>query len=366
MTEEGSLLSPKFTITNKILVNIGQIEASKEVIENAPLVPAFEAEFRKEALVRSAHYGTHIEGNPLNLQEAREVLDGREIHARDRDIQEVINYRNVINYIDQYQKNDTEESPAQITEDVLLKIHKLVVDKVLPSDKSGFYREGQAVVKNFKTDQITFVAPTAQEVPGQVHNFLEWLATGKAKDVHPVLKAGIIHYELARIHPFSDGNGRTARAVATLSLFLDGYDIKRFFSLEEYFDKTAPDYYMTLQLVSNQPVATESMRDLTPWLEYFTEGLSAEFVRIKERVKHMSIDIKLKGKMGQLQLSYRQSKLIEYMQDYSTINNQQWRTLFPDVSDDTILRDLHDLIKKKLVKKKGKTKAAVYYLSPNA
>lgn len=294
------------------------------------------------------------------------MLDGREISARDRDIQEIINYRNVIHYIDQYQKKDNETNPLEITEQVLFKVHQLVVEKVLPSDKAGFYREGQAVVKNSTTDQITFVAPKAAEVPTQVQAFLEWLNAAKAKDVHPVLKAGIIHYELARIHPFADGNGRTARAIATLSLFLDGYDIKRFFSLEEYFDKTAPDYYMTLQLVSNQPVATESMRDVTPWLEYFTQGLAQEFVRIKERVQHMSIDIKLKSKMGQLQLSFRQSKLIEYMQDYTTINNQQWRTLFPNVSDDTILRDLHDLIKKKLVKKKGKTKAAVYFLSPNA
>lgn len=356
------MFSPKFTITNKILVNIGQIEASREVVENAPLVPAFEAEFRKEALIRAVHYGTHIEGNELNLQEAREVLDGREIRARDRDIQEVINYRNVITYIDHVQKG----GESSISEDVLLKVHSLVVEKVLPKEKAGAYRDGQAVVKNFKTNQITFVAPKAAEVPKQVEDFLSWLNSDKAKDVHPVLKAGIVHYELAHIHPFSDGNGRTARAVATLSLFLDDYDIKRFFSLEEYFDKTAPDYYMTLQLVSNQPVASEAQRDLTPWLEYFTQGLAQEFVRIKDRVKHMSIDVKLKGKMGQLQLSYRQSKLIEYMQDYSTVNNAQWRTLFPDTSDDTILRDLHDLMKKKLVKKKGKTKAAVYFLSPNA
>lgn len=360
-----AMFSPKFTITNKILINIGQIEASREVVENAPLVPAFEAEFRREALVRAVHYGTHIEGNELNLQEAREVLDGREIRARDRDIQEVINYRNVINYIDHVQKSD-KDGESFVGEEVLRKVHSLVVEKVLPKEKAGAYRDGQAVVKNFKTDQITFIAPKAAEVPGQIKEFLSWLNSEKTKDVHPVLKAGIVHYELARIHPFTDGNGRTARAVATLSMFLDGYDIKKFFSLEEYFDKTAQDYYMTLQLVSNQPVASESQRDVTPWLEYFTDGLAQEFSRIKDRVKHMSIDVKLKGKMGQLQLSYRQSKLVEYMQDYSTINNQQWRTLFPDISDDTILRDLHDLMKKKLVKKKGKTKAAVYYLSPNA
>ncbi len=348
-------------------MNVGKVEAAKEVVENAALVPAFEAEFQKEALVRAVHYGTHIEGNELNLQETKEVLDGREISARDRDIQEVINYRNVIHYIDELRQQESDAtSNASITEEILLKVHKLVVEKVLPPNQAGKYREGQAVVKNFKTNQITFIAPKQEEVPVQIEEFLAWLNSDASQVVHPVLKAGIIHYELARIHPFTDGNGRTARAIATLSLFLDNYDIKQFFSLEEYFDKTAPDYYMVLQLVSNQPVASESQRDLTPWLEYFTQGLAQEFVRIKERVQHMSMDIKLKGKMGQMQLSYRQSKLVEYMQDYTTVNNQQWRSLFPEISDDTILRDLHELIKKKLVKKKGKTKAAVYFLSPSS
>lgn len=353
------MFTPTYTITNKILMTIGKVEAAKEVIENAPLVPAWESQFQKDALVRSVHYGTHIEGNPLNIHETKQVLDGREIQARERDVQEIINYRNVINYIDSVQKSEETEG---ITKEIILHIHKLVVEKVLPKDQVGTFRTLQAVVKNFKTNQITFVAPKAEEIEPQIDEFLAWLNGPKAKDVHPVLKAGIVHYEVARIHPFNDGNGRTARAVATLSLFLDGYDIKKFFSLEEYFDKTAPDYYLTLQIVSNQPVINESHRDLTVWLEYFTEGLAKELEKIKDRIKHMSIDIKLKGKMGQLQLTIRQSKLVEYMQDYGTINNAQWRTLFPDISDDTILRDMHDLIKKKLIRKKGKTKAAVYIL----
>lgn len=340
-------------------MNVGKVEASKEVIENAPLVPAWESAFQKDALVRSVHYGTHIEGNPLNINETKEVLDGREIRARDRDVQEVINYRNVMDYIDTLQQS---EETKVVTKDILLQVHRFVVEKVLPREQAGVFRNLQAVVKNFKTNQITFVAPKPDEIESQIDDFLAWLASVNAKDTHPVLKAGIVHYELARIHPFFDGNGRTARAVATLSMFLDGYDIKKFFSLEEYFDKTAPDYYMTLQTVSNQPVQTESQRDLTLWLAYFTEGLSKELVRIKERVQHMSIDIKLKGKMGQLQLTDRQARIVEYIQDYTTINNSQWRSLLPEVSDDTILRDLHDLIKKKVIKKKGKTKAAVYML----
>src|SRR3989344_4639411 len=101
------MYKPKFTITNKILKNIGSIEASKEVIDHAPLLPYFEKEFREDAVLRSVHYGTHIEGNELNLSQAEKVLQGHQIIARDRDIQEVINYRKVLDFIEQFKVQNT-------------------------------------------------------------------------------------------------------------------------------------------------------------------------------------------------------------------------------------------------------------------
>ena len=98
------MYKPTFTITNNILRFISKIEASKEIIENAPLVPAYEAKFRQEAIIRTVHHGTHIEGNPLDSGEVRDVLDGKEISAKDRDIQEILNYRNVLKYIEKSQR----------------------------------------------------------------------------------------------------------------------------------------------------------------------------------------------------------------------------------------------------------------------
>src|SRR6476620_12508802 len=89
-----------FRITHKMLKNIGIVDASREVIIHSPLIPAWEAKFKKEALERFVHHGTHLEGNPLSEEEVVNVLDGKEVIARDRDIQEVINYRNVMKFID--------------------------------------------------------------------------------------------------------------------------------------------------------------------------------------------------------------------------------------------------------------------------
>ena len=93
---------PKYTITNKILKNIGIIEACKEVIDHAPLLPYYEKQFRDDALARTVHHGTHIEGNELNLTDAEKVLMGQEVVARERDIQEVINYRKAMEYISEF------------------------------------------------------------------------------------------------------------------------------------------------------------------------------------------------------------------------------------------------------------------------
>lgn len=342
---------PKYSITNIILKNIGIIEAAREIIHSAPLVPAWEKKFREDAIVRTVHYGTHIEGNELNLDEAERVLKGDTVVGRARDIQEVINYRNVLDYSDGIKKEQ-----GKLTEATVKKIHRLTTEKILDEHKSGAFRTTQVVVKNSYTGEITFRPPISLEVPYHISEFFSWFNALKRDEVHPVIKAGIIHYEFVRIHPFVDGNGRVARALSTLSLLLDNYDIKQFFSLEEYYDKDAERYYGALQ--------SASKGDLTAWLEYFTEGLAIELTRIKEKIQRLSTDIHFKEKLGgkQVFLNERQISIIEYIQRVGYVQNQAFSDLFPKVSEDTVLRDIHDLIKKGIIVKEGKTKAARYIL----
>lgn len=348
------MFEPKFSITNKILKNIGIVEAAREVIVNSPLVPAYEKKFREEAIVRTVHHGTHIEGNELNITEAAQVLKGQPIVGRDRDIQEVINYRNVINFLDFVATGEV--SQGKITQEVIKKIHALVVDKLLSAAQSGDYRKTQVVVKNSLTGEVTFRPPPAIEVPYQMEDFLEWLNSLPKDDLHPVLKAGITHYELVRIHPFVDGNGRMARATATLVLFLDNYDIKKFFSLEEYYDRDAGRYYEALRSAVDG--------ELSNWLEYFTQGLAIELTRVKEKVLRLSTDVHLKEKLGgkQVFLTERQIAVMEYIQRVGYLSNEGFMDLFPKISEDTVLRDLHDLMQKGIIKKEGRTKAARYIL----
>lgn len=349
------MYTPQFSITNKLLKTIGTIEAAKEIIENAPLVPAWEAKFREEAIIRTVHHGTHIEGNELNFTEAEKVLAGAQIVGRERDIQEVLNYRNVMRFIENF-------TASEFTEETVKHIHALTTDRLMPEEVCGEYRKSQVVVKNSQTGEITFRPPPAVEIPFLVSDCLLWFNRMKPEEIHPALKAGIIHYELVRIHPFLDGNGRVARAAATLSLFRDGYDIKRFFSLEEYYDREPMHYYDALQSVAKLD------GNLTFWLEYFSEGLSIELTRIKEKVKGLSTDLKIKKSMGgqQLTLSERQIKLVEYMQENGFVQNKAFFELFPNISEDTVLRELKDLITKGIVAKQGSTKGVRYTLRTQA
>lgn len=350
------MYTPKYTITNEILKNIGVIEAAREIIDNAPLVPAWEKRFREEAVVRTVHYGTHLEGNELSFTEAARVLEGREIVAKERDIQEVINYRNVLRCIDE------QVGKKEYTEEQLKKVHALTVQKIIDKKDTGEFRQSQIVLRNSFNGEVAFKPPHFVEVPHQINLFFEWLNSDEARKTHPVIRAAITHYVLVAIHPFVEGNGRTARAFATLVLFSEGYNIKRFFSLEEYFDKDSPSYFGALMKVSDQSSDLEE-RDLTLWVEYFSQALAIELVRIKERIKKLSFDLKLRGRLGrQVALSERQMKLVEYLEEYKELTVPQARQILPMISDDTILRDLKDLVKKGVIKKEGKTKAAKYVM----
>lgn len=326
------------------------------MITSAPLLPYYEKKFRDDAMVRAVHYGTHIEGNELSLVQAEKVMSGQIVAARDRDIQEVLNYRKVMETIGQLNQ---EGKPVVLDEQFIKLLHTITVEKILPSEQCGVYRTSQVVIRNSHNGEVVFTPPVAAHVTEQMQDFVAFLQQTNSNEMHPVLKSGIVHYEFVRIHPFADGNGRVARALSTLILFLEGYDIRQFFSLEEYFDKDALSYYTALQSVSQQG------EDLTKWLEYFSHGLAYELGKIRERVEHVSVDSRLKQKLGgkPLLLSDRQLRIIEYIQETGFLQNQAFRELFPMISEDAVLLDLKTLVKSGLIKKSGVTKGAKYVMS---
>ncbi|MDI6811469.1 MAG: Fic family protein [archaeon] len=156
-----------------------------------------------------------------------------------------------------------------------------------------------------------------------------------------------------RIHPFIDGNGRCARTLATLILYLRGFDTKRFFALDDYYNSDRPSYYAALKSVAEETL------DLTPWLEYFTEGVNVSMSAVKERVLRLSSEKLRKDKRGQIALTERQMSIIEDINMYGKITNRDVRKMF-NLSNRVALDEINKLIELEVLEPKGKGRGLHY------
>ncbi|MFA5809627.1 MAG: Fic family protein, partial [Thermoleophilia bacterium] len=198
--------------------------------------------------------------------------------------------------------------------------------------------------------------PKAGEVPKLVEDFLAWLNSPEANEIDPVLEAGIAHYELVRIHPFVDGNGRTTRVVATMILYKRGFDVKRFFTLDDYYDNDRTGYYAALKAVDQESL------DLTGWLEYFTDGVAVSLKAVKEKVIGLSRDIKFLKKKGQVALTERQVKIVERVIDTGSISNREIRDIF-SLSNRAALDEIKKLVELDVIRQKGSGRSTRYELA---
>ncbi len=327
------MFKPDFKRTNSLIGMIARVEVARDRILRAPIVPRWEAELRQEALVRSAHHSTSIEGNPLSLEEVTDLLAGRDVLAHARDKQEVLNYAEVLRYVDRHFLGQE----RTVTEKTILHLHALVVKDILPPAESGQYRRVPVVVGVPATGEIVYRPPDWEDVPELTADLVAWLNSPQVTALMPVLEAGIVHYELVRIHPFVDGNGRAARALATLILAQRDFDTKRFFALDEYYNQDRASYYEALRSVDPQT------QDLTEWLEYFVQGIAVEMVRVERRVEELGGLHRIQAQVEQISLNPRQIRLLDYLQQSGgSISNREYQTLF-GVSKRTASNDLSEL-----------------------
>ncbi len=344
------MFNPNFRYTNKIVNNLVEIASARETVLNSYLVPKWEVSLRKDALIRATHASTAIEGNPLTLEEVSMLASGRKVMAARKAELEVMNYLRVLENIEKYQEQ------GKITENIILKLHKEVSKDVLEKpEHEGRYRELQVYVGNRITGKVVFMPPPPEDVPGLMRGFIEWVNSNESYHLDPVIVAGISHYEFVRIHPFIDGNGRTARALATLILNLREFDIKRFFALDDYYDSDRRAYYNALDSVDPRTL------DLTQWLEYFTDGVLISITKVKEKVLRLSLEKHKKESKGQIALTERQMKIIENIQNDGKITAGDVAKMFK-VTRQAALKELSKLVKLGIIKLEGKGRGACYVI----
>jgi Fic family protein len=347
------MFKPTYKYTDKIIESLTRIAAAKEVIVNAPLIPRWEVSLRKDAIIRSAHSSTSIEGNNLSLEQVSELAAGRKIMAKRKDKEEVINY------IDVLEKLDTLAKKKIITEEVIKKIQQMLTRNTLENTEDcGAYRcerNKYVVVGNRLTGEISFRPPINKELPQLMRDYVEWLNSARAVTLDPVIFAGIAHYEFVRIHQFVDGNGRTARVIAALVLRIRGFDTKQFFCLDDYYDMDRKEYYQALGTVD--PVK----RDMTKWLEYFVEGVAVSIDSIRRKVALLSSERAKIRKKGQIALTERQMRIVEYINENGKITISNMVFIFK-VTRQAALKEIGKLLELDIVKREGKARASYYVM----
>lgn len=352
-----------YQITNSILKNIGAAEAAKEIVLHSHINSSWESKLKRQAMERSIYFGVRLEGSRLSEEDITNIIDGREVIGSLKDIQEVVNNFEALKFIKEITVLIGENSSYTLTLDTILKFHKSINQNLIPEELLGKFRARQVVIKETSTGEITYSPPPAAEVPFLMEDLLNWVNSKEGQQTHPIIKAAIIHFELFRIHPFVTGNSQVSRLLSKLILYLDKYDFKEMFCIEEYFNQDPMRYHLTLQEISNQPVLDTHERDLTSWIEYFSECFALELNKLKERIRKISTDSVVKDKLGEsLELNERQMLIMEYLHRYKEMKNKDFRKIFPDHSDDTVLRELRFLRQKGLVKKVSNTKKATYVL----
>lgn len=346
------MFKPKFTITAKINKALVEIERVRGFLDAVKLKDDWISDMQKRALILESHHSTHIEGTALSLEQAKSILEGKKIKGINRDDEkELLNYKKAMDFISKYLGK---EDP--VTEGLIRELHKISVKGVRDEQADpGNYRKIQNYVVNSRTRAVIYTPSPPLDVPRLMKEFVEWINT--TGDVSPVLVAGISQFQFVHIHPFIDGNGRTARLLSTLILYKTGYDFKRLFTISEYYDKDRPGYYQAIQSVRRNKL------DMTVWLEYFVNGLQSQMEEIQQKGEQIiKQDVALQ-KIKKIGLNLRQEKAIKYIIKNGKITVNEYRSVASCIRR-TAQRDLEELIVKGVIKAvaKSATDPTKYYV----
>lgn len=193
--------NPKYFITPKVANNLMCIEAIKEKALHLPLTPTVLASLRETAQLYTTHYSTMIEGNRLEPKEIEAVLK-HEGHfpGRARDECEVKGYYTALQQVEKWASKG-----ASLTENIIQRLHALVISDGKTKIKPFSYRDGQNVIRDSTTRRIAYMPPEAKDVPRLMQGLIDWIK--ETTELPCPIVAAISHYQFATIHPYYDGNG---------------------------------------------------------------------------------------------------------------------------------------------------------------
>ena len=231
---------PPFTITNKMLEYVSSIMEKIGKIDNYKNFNKMPI-LRRNNRIKSIHSSLAIEANSLSFNQVKDVIAGRTVLGPQKEIQEVKNAYKAYEMI-------KEVNPYSIKD--LKKIHGVMT--FLTVDESGEFRKGNEGV--FDKDKCIHVCPPPEQVDNLMKSLFDWMKKNK-DEIHPLILSSIFHYEFVFIHPFSDGNGRTARLWQNVILY-NWKELFEYLPIESQIKKYQEDYYKSIQLCDHAGEST--------------------------------------------------------------------------------------------------------------
>jgi len=341
-----SIFNPQFNITPAITSTLDDIERHRWLIDNMLLMPKHEAWMRREVRIERAVGTTRIEGAKLDEVAVRELAKSRGTGKPTEDEQANINALQAYEFIDFL--SDQEDIP--IDELVIRQLNRYFMNGAPETLTPGVYRRGQNTVGKFSP-------PDQGDVPSLMRSFALWLRK-EDSEIHPVIKAGIAHIHMVAIHPFWDGNGRTARGLSALILQRSQFDLKKLLSIESYLFAIRDKYFTAIERTLGTRFLPDY--DATSWLEFFVmalkaqvEGLTAQLTEWHRMMQSIYKDVTAKG--------WTLQQIDAYM--FALQTGQITRSDYIEitgVSPVTASRHLAEFVKAGMFEPEGKGRSRIY------
>ncbi len=338
--------TPKYTITEPLLANIKRITSLVAELNNRRFPNVILLELERTAREVSSFASTSIEGNPLPLTEVKKILKSRPTTIRDSE-KEVLNYNNALQDLNSKLK----ENKAKLSLSFIQNIQKQVIDGFLPKFEIGL-RQKPVVVNDPRTGKVVYLPPDVKDILPMIEDLIEFIRSNK-NSIDPLILAGIFHKQMVIIHPFMDGNGRTTRLVTKVLLAEMGLNTFNLFSFENYYNQNVTKYFQTVGEFGNYYDLIEKI-NFTHWLEYFTEGIIDELLRVQKLFP--KIPINQEAKLEDYHLI-----ILDYIRKKGSISQFEYAKLVKRAKSTRAL-DLQELVEFGLVERKGNGKATYYIL----
>lgn len=341
------MLEPKYTISNHLLINIKRITELTADFNRRSFSGIVLAELEKRAREISAFSSTSIEGNPLPLTDVKRILKNKPEYIRDSE-KEILNYNKALVELNELIVNKKQSFNLPL----ILKIQKTITENLIEEHRCGKLRQEPVFVNNPKTRQTVYLPPDHADVPELLGGLLDYVRKNE-NIIDSLLLAGIFHKQFVIIHPFIDGNGRTARLATKVLLAKMGLNTFNLFSFENYYNKNVNKYFQEVGLMGNYYEIKDQV-DFTSWLEYFTDGIIDELLRVEKELEKESAS-------PEKELKDYHRKIIDYIEEHGYISDRDYAKLTKRAKPTRNL-DFRKLIELGIIERMGKGKATHYRL----